>query len=97
MHDVVVLPNAEADLDSIATYTKDAWGTEQARTYLATIRADMQSLGEFPMRHPLHEGAAGPFRKARSGQHHLYYQIGKSGVTVVRVLHERMESGEALD
>ncbi|MFW2350395.1 type II toxin-antitoxin system RelE/ParE family toxin [Qipengyuania sp.] len=96
MPDVVVLPSAEADLDAIATYTKQQWGRDQARQYLASLRAVMDDLGDFPQRHPRYDSAFGPFHRAPSGDHRIYYRLEGNTILVVRVLHSRMDPSDQL-
>tara|TARA_B100000678_G_scaffold182825_1_gene152800 strand:+ start:815 stop:1108 length:294 start_codon:yes stop_codon:yes gene_type:complete len=94
MREVLTLPSAEADLAAIAIYTKERWGIEQAQKYLSGLRADIESLTKFPLMHPRHRSAHGEFRKAASGHHLVFYQIDDASITVVRVLHERMDFDE---
>lgn len=96
MHDVLVLPSAQADLDDIAIYTKEQWGREQARRYLATLRSDITGLARFPRMHPAYESRHGKFRKMASGEHLVFFIVNEAAVEVVRVLHNRMDVEEAL-
>lgn len=96
MHDLVVLPSAEADLDEIAIYTKQQWGREQARDYLASLRAEMEGLARFPRRHPRYKSLFGEFHRAPSGDHRIYYRLEDETVIIVRVLHSRMDPGDQI-
>lgn len=96
MHDVVVLPSAEADLEEIAIYTKQQWGREQARDYLALLRAEMEGLRRFPRRHPHYASLLGAFHRAPSGDHRIYYRLEGETIIVVRVLHSRMDPSDQI-
>jgi toxin ParE1/3/4 len=91
MIDVLLRPEAEADVDEAADYTIERWGREQARSYLATLRADIARLAELPRRFPVHEPTGLGLRRMRSGHHLVYYWVGNETVEVVRILHERRD------
>lgn len=95
MHDVLVLPSAQTDLDDIAIYTKEQWGRGQARRYLARLRSDITGLARFPQMHPAYESRHGSFRKMASGEHLVFFLVHETTVEVVRVLHNRMDVEEA--
>lgn len=96
MHEVLVLPSAQADLDDIATYTKEQWGRDQARRYLSSLQSDITCLNRFPRMHPAHQSRHGSFRKMSSGEHLVFFLVSETTVEVVRVLHNRMDVEEAL-
>ncbi|MCP5396569.1 MAG: type II toxin-antitoxin system RelE/ParE family toxin [Sphingomonadaceae bacterium] len=91
MLEIVIRRLALRDLDGIATYTKSRWGNTQSRSYLTSLKRDIQSLGEYPLRYPLHPGFAGEVRKMLSGHHIVIYCIQDDRIEIVRVLHERMD------
>lgn len=91
MHEVLVLRTAEADLEDIATYTKEQWGLAQARRYLKALQQDITALAEFPAMNPIYKSRHGHFHRATSGEHRIFYQIHESAVVIVRVLHGRMD------
>jgi toxin ParE1/3/4 len=91
MIEVLIRPEAESDIEGIADETIERWGRKQARTYVATLRADIASLADFPNRFPIHEQTALGLRRMRSGHHLVFYLIGEDAVEVVRVFHERRD------
>ncbi len=97
MHEVLLLPSAEADLDAIAIYTRERWGRSQAQRYIAALRADIEGLTRYPLANPRHASRHGEFRKLYSGHHVVFYQAGGLEVVVVRLLHERMNFEVQLD
>ena len=91
MLEVLLRPEAEADIDGIADYTIERWGREQARTYVAALRADIASLSEFAQRFPIHEQTRLGLRRMGSGHHLVFYLVGENAVEVVRVRHQRSD------
>ncbi|HEY6816788.1 MAG TPA: type II toxin-antitoxin system RelE/ParE family toxin [Croceibacterium sp.] len=91
MPDVVLRPEAEADIELIADYTIARWGLEQARTYTATLRADIASLASFPERFPVHAQSGLGLQRMRSGHHLVFYLVSEVATEIVRVLHERQD------
>lgn len=81
---------AEADLNNISDYTTQNWGVEQAFKYIDGLEDRVKSLAEHPaIGRPCNNLYKG-LRAFPYGSHHLYYVEDKSGITIVRVLHERM-------
>lgn len=81
-------PAAQRDLAEIWLYTADNWGIDRANEYVGAIRFEIEQLGDFPNRHPLYISRKGHFRKARSGDHLLFYLAEEGEIDVVRVLHK---------
>lgn len=82
---------AEQDLESIVDYTLARWGHVQAGEYIseletrAQILADNADLGV--MRDSIREGLLSfPFHS-----HIIYYVKQSHGITIIRVLHQRMD------
>lgn len=96
MREVRYRPEADADIEDIADYTLARWSRKQARSYLAGLRGDIESLAEFALRVPVHEESRLGLRRMPSGHHLIFYLVGDDGVEVVRVLHERMDVGAKL-
>ncbi|MBW8785322.1 MAG: type II toxin-antitoxin system RelE/ParE family toxin [Novosphingobium sp.] len=91
MIDVLLRPEAEADIDEIADFTIERWGRQQARTYVAALRADIARLTEFAERSPVHERSDFGLRRMRSGHHLVFYLVANNCVEVVRILHEKKD------
>lgn len=96
MKTVVYTPEALADIESIWDYTSDRWGLEQARAYdrkleqrilgLATGRTASRSGGHI----------VPGLRRPIAGHHVVYYREDAVRIAIIRVLHERMDEGQAL-
>lgn len=91
MRDVILRPEADADIEDIADYTIDQWGKEQARKYVAELRQAIEALSLNAERHPLSDQAFPGLRRMRSRHHLVYYLTNEAHIDVVRVLHERMD------
>lgn len=92
MRDVLVRPAAAADIESIADYTIERWGTRQAATYVAALQADIESLAEFSERYPLHQDTHLGLRSMTSGHHAVFYLVEPSVVEIIRILHENADA-----
>lgn len=63
-------------------------GTKQAESYIEELRslcrqlAELPSIGRTGIRPGLH--------RMESGRHVVFYRIGAHGITVSRILHQRM-------
>ncbi len=81
---------AEQDLDAIATYTLERWGTKQAIRYIEGLRALCQQLTETPgMGRPSGEIRPGLYRM-EGGSHVIFYRVQTNGITITRILHRKM-------
>ncbi len=82
---------AEIDLDTITDYTVEHWGKAQAEKYLDGLEELVQNLVESPNlgvnRNRLLEGLISfPYVS-----HILYYVKQPHGITIIRVLHKRID------
>lgn len=93
MREVRLRPRAAQDIEAIADYTIEKWGTAQAKRYVTELRQSIESLALVGLRHAPCPDIAPDLRRARSGRHLIYFRIDESVVDVVRVLHERMDAG----
>lgn len=79
---------ALADLEEVVVYTREAYGDEKARQYIAEIQATCSMLDTFPHLGPSvprHE----PLRQRRASKHVIFYLPGDGReVEVVRILHQ---------
>jgi toxin ParE1/3/4 len=86
-----IAPRALNDLASIWTYTDETWGQQRADDYIAAIHHSIGRLCTFPELGSLHSSKVGTFRKLSSGRHLIFYQFVDPIVTVVRILHARID------
>ena len=93
MREVIVRPDAEADIEECADYTIGEWGHEQARRYVAELRRAMESLATMALRYPLYDDVHLGLRRKRSGKHHIYYLAFENRVEVLNVIHVQRDPG----
>ena len=84
-------PEAENDLQQIIDYTLEQWGKAQARDYVDGLEALAGQLADNPGlgtdRDQLIQGLLSfPYES-----HVLYYLRQAHGMTIIRVLHKRMD------
>ncbi|MEP2776582.1 MAG: type II toxin-antitoxin system RelE/ParE family toxin [Luteolibacter sp.] len=79
------------DLRSIRAYILETWGEEQKKIYLRKIWNRLQTLREDPSRYRPREELFPGCRIASEGRHVILFQCEDNVMTVVRVLHSRMD------
>jgi toxin ParE1/3/4 len=84
-------PRARADIEQIWDYTLSRWGVDQADKYLRQIAEAMALVGGDPARGRACDEVRAGYRKYAAGAHVLFYRPTQNGVTVVRILHQRMD------
>jgi plasmid stabilization system protein ParE len=93
MLEVIMRPDAAADIELCADYTIGEWGHEQALQYVAELRRAIEGLATSALRHPLIEEIQPGLRRKRSGMHNIYYVTSKERVEVLKVLHVQRDPG----
>jgi toxin ParE1/3/4 len=93
MAEVRLSPAARRDLDAIYDFTAQTWGTPQARSYLSSIDQAFRLLAARPASGAPCDHIRPGYRSWRVARHRIYFRAAPDGITVVRVLHERMDIG----
>jgi toxin ParE1/3/4 len=83
--------SAERDLASIADYTIERFGVNQARRYRNSLFRIFESLAEHPEMGRDCSHAKEGCRRHEHGSHVIYYKITHAGIVVLRLLHERQD------
>ncbi|HAS23289.1 type II toxin-antitoxin system RelE/ParE family toxin [Idiomarina loihiensis] len=91
-----VTPKAESDLTAIWLYTYEEWGAEQADKYLDHLEAGMKQLLSHPLLGADYAHVLVGYRRLYVEHHAVFYQVLKSEVLIVRVLHEDMDAPQRL-
>lgn len=83
---------AEGDLASIIDYTLETWGAAQAVKYIDGLEELAANLAQTPdlgkAREDLHKGLiVFPYER-----HLLFYRKARHGITLVRMLHDSMDT-----
>jgi toxin ParE1/3/4 len=89
-------PAAQRDLSSIWDYTQERWDQRQAEKYVTEIRAAMERIATDPDRGRSCEEIRAGYRRYAIGSHVVFYQAGTDTVSVIRILHQRMEPSRHL-
>lgn len=92
MTGLVFRREASEDLRRIAADARRVWGEEQAKRYVDSLRSEIKSLAQFPLRYP--EFAPRPgLRRMNSGRHAVIYLVQDDRIEIIRVLHVASDLG----
>ncbi len=95
MSRVVYSPAAIADIDRIWDYTAENWGVEQADRYTDDIRDVCNELAAGNKRGRPVDIRDG-YLKYAVGRHLIFFVRAVDGITVMRVLHQQMDTERRL-
>ncbi len=96
MREVILRPDAEADIEDAADYTIQQWGAEQARAYVRELRRATEQLATTALRHSIHNTIYPGLRRKRSGMHHIYYLATENCVEVLNIIHVSRDPAQHL-
>lgn len=88
---------AAADLREIGRYTRKTWGLEQARHYRDELQIALQKLSLTPEIGRERDAIAPGVRSHTVAAHVAFYIQRKDGITILRLLHPRMDVNTAFD
>ena len=89
-------PAAQRDLDSIFDYTVAKWGLAQAADYSDLIEQACAALARAPLRAPACDAIRKGYRRRSVGRHVIYFRVTATGISIVRILYQRMNAGNQL-
>ena len=81
---------SSADLENIVSYTLGNWGSKQAISYIDGLKNLTQSLTDAPSLGKLYNDRHTGLHGFVYESHIIYYIEAEHGITIVRVLHQRM-------
>lgn len=84
-------PRAQRDLDAIFDYTVAHWDLPQAMRYIDLIEAACAELVEAPQQAQGCANIRPGYRRCGVEQHVVYFRPTSYGITVIRILHQRMD------
>jgi toxin ParE1/3/4 len=84
--------SANADLNDIAIYSRDTWGSDTALNYLDALQELITQLAESPKLGKACNDLAEGLRSFQHQSHVVFYLEKKGGIVIARVLHERMNA-----
>ena len=96
MHEVILRPEAEADIEEIADYTIAQWGQDQALSYVHGLRQTIEALAKSALRYPPLDQVHPGLRRKRSAMHHIYFIAFGDCVEIVRIMHVQRDPGRLL-
>ena len=85
-------PAAIRDLEAIWLHTLTEWGIEQARRYVDDLTEAFSQLAINPQLGARCEHIRQGYRRKIVGRHVIYFRVTDYGITVIRVLHDRMSA-----
>ena len=89
--------SAQGDLEAIARYTIERWGSKKAKQYAASFDACFMKLAEGEVVARVFSEALPHIQVTRCGQHYVFFlRTAKKRPCIIAVLHERMEILERL-
>lgn len=89
-------PKAEKDMEDIWHYTRRKWGLEQTIRYIDGLNAAFKNLADWPLICRERTEFNPPVRIYHHEKHLIVYLTEKSSITIIRVLHENMDSDTRL-
>lgn len=96
MADYRLGPRAQRDLDGIFDYTAAEWGLPQALRYTDLIEAACAELADAPRQAPSCDDIRPGYYRRSVEQHVIYFKPASYGISVVRILHQRMDAAQHL-
>lgn len=90
-------PRAAADLLEIVRYSKETWGVVRAQRYREELELALQHLALAPGMGRTREAIAPGLRSFRAAEHVAFYTERKDRITILRILHPRMNVDEAFE
>jgi toxin ParE1/3/4 len=82
---------AQEDLREIKRYTRETWGTAQAKTYLLELMTTFTKLARRPKMGRLRDDLGLELRSYVAGHHLVFYRQAQQGIHIARVLHSNMD------
>ncbi|GAA6185878.1 MULTISPECIES: type II toxin-antitoxin system RelE/ParE family toxin [Alteromonadaceae] len=83
-------PKAEQDLESIWVYSFEHWGLVKADQYIDSLFSAFNELANSSKLAISCDHIRVGYRFCREGKHVIYFKITDYGITITRILHERM-------
>jgi toxin ParE1/3/4 len=87
---VILTVAAEQDLRDIEVYTLQQWGERQAKRYVFSIEEAIDTVGDNPKLGRVRPTLSADYRVYIVKSHALVYTVLQNTVTIVRILHQRM-------
>lgn len=90
MKALVFSPKAETDIDDIYDYTEEHWGFEKAESYTFDLRDACRMLAKGYRRGKHVDGIKRGYLALPYNAHFIIYRETERQITIIRILHQRM-------
>ncbi|MDN5752744.1 MAG: type II toxin-antitoxin system RelE/ParE family toxin [Nitrosospira sp.] len=77
-------------------YTRRQWSRPQPDRYIDMLSAAYTELADSPMTASVCDPIRPGYRRYHVERHMIYFRIAPYGITVIRILHDRMEASRHL-
>jgi toxin ParE1/3/4 len=94
---LVYAENAQTDLRLVLAYSFATWGGEQGDDYAERFARATQRLLTHPELGRARDDLEPGLRALPVGYHVIFYQVDDRSVTIVRILHAKMDPARHLD
>ena len=88
---IIYKPRARRDLAGIWSYSAETWSAKRADEYIDAFDSAMSLINEFPSIARDASQIKPGLLRYEVGSHVIYFRVDKSSLTVLRILHDRME------
>jgi toxin ParE1/3/4 len=95
--EVVLKPAARRDVRSILLHTSQRWGFAQRDAYREALDQAFTTLSVNPLIGRSRDEIAPSLRSHGVQQHIVYYRVAAETVTVLRVLHRKMDAARHVE
>ena len=96
MRRLAVRRRASRDLHEILIFSAREWGLDQAERYVRDIHGAFERILADPALGTTLSLPRGTYRRLNAGSHAIYFTASDTTVTIIRVLHQRMNSDRHL-
>lgn len=93
---LIISPQAKADLKDIWQFGFSRWGRAQSDNYLEALKGQIWTLLEQPNMGTARNELLAGTRSLPVASHTLYYRIRENNLELIRVLHGRQDPGRHL-
>lgn len=87
---LIFSPKAAFDIDQIFGYTEGRWGSEKAEDYIFGLRDKCRALSAGGIRGRSMDSIRSGYYLLPYASHFIVYRESAKSVTIVRILHQRM-------
>ena len=88
---IELTPKAHEDLSRIWDYSAHQWGKAQAETYIRNIGQTIESLLSSCNASQNVDFIRTGYRRIQSGSHVIFFKYASETITVIRILHQKMD------